>query len=312
MITNTGRPTLVLGLTMLAVAGMVTTAYAQEYETIKVDIHAKVTDVHIEHGLFADWWYITVEVTNNNSDDIWVGISHVWLEDNYGWLTLGESDPESVCYWEETTPILDAGSKTTILGCLPAAKDKTQADVVALAFSGRVWSGYEWSDAPFAHVLPVKPNGCDLKGDWQTCQSTQNIDRLIREAQREADSDPEPMTCEVPTTTTTTTEPDTDQPQLVSAAYHTIFADLVLAFDEDVTLADGWQDSITVGGISIGERARNHVDGASGIAWISVEYSAGLNIRDVAPHTVIIEPGTFIDADGNTNDRIRVTPTITG
>ena len=120
--------------------------------------------------------------------------------------------------------------------------------------------------------------------------------------------------CEVPAATPppTTTEPDTNKPQLLSAAYHAIFADLVLAFDEDVTLADGWQDSITVGGISIGERARNHVDGASGLAWISVEYSAGLNIRDVTPHTVIIEPGTFIDADGNTNDRIRVTPTITG
>ena len=118
--------------------------------------------------------------------------------------------------------------------------------------------------------------------------------------------------CEVPVATPPPTTINTDKPQLLSAAYHTIFADLVLSFDEDVTLVDGWQDNITVGGISIGERARNHVDGASGIAWISVEYSAGLNIRDVAPHTVIIEPGTFMDADGNTNDRIRVTPTITG
>ena len=118
--------------------------------------------------------------------------------------------------------------------------------------------------------------------------------------------------CEDPVTTTTITEPDTDQPRLMSAAYHIIFADLVLSFDEQVTLADGWQDNITIGGVSIGERARNHVDGASGLAWISVDYSTGVDIRDMEPHTVIIESGTFLDADGNTNDRIQVTPTITG
>ena len=86
----------------------------------------------------------------------------------------------------------------------------------------------------------------------------------------------------------------------------------MLSFDEDVTLVDGWQDNITIGGVSIGERATNHVEGASGLAWISVAYSTGLDIRAAEPHTIIIDAGTFMDADGNTNDHIQTTPSITG
>lgn len=141
-----------------------------------------------------------------------------------------------------------------------------------------------------------------------------NVDFQRHPGQHEADPKPEPMTCEVPATTTPqpTIQHDTTQPQLLSAAYHTIFGDLVLSFDEQITLADNWQDNITVGGLSIGERAENHVDGASGLAWISVEYQVKRDLRDAESHTVTIEPGTFLDADGKPNDLITVRPTITG
>ena len=149
-------------------------------------------------------------------------------------------------------------------------------------------------------MAPFTPNTCAALVEDVSCGRTQNIDHLIR------DMHPEPMTCEVPTTT------NPNQPRLMSAAYHATFADLVLSFDEQVTLVDGWQDNITIGGVSIGERAKNHVDGASGLAWISVDYAVRLDIRDVDSYTVIIDAGTFLDADGNTNDRIQISPSITG
>ena len=294
---------LILGLVVLAVAGMVATTHAQEPEYVPIDIHAEVVDIHIERDLFVDWWYITVVVTNNEQGIIAATVSALWLEDDYGWLTLdGAEDTGNACLGEETAAFLEPDSTATILGCFPGIKGSNPVAPKAISVTGVTWTGRVWSDEGFGHVLPFKDNACNRKQDHQTCQSVQNIDHLIRAAEREADS--EPMTCEVPTTT--------DQPRLMSAAYHVAFADLVLSFDEDVTLVDGWQGNITIGGISIGDLAKNHMEGASGLAWISVDYAVRLDIQDVDSHTVIIDTGTFMDADGNTNDRIEITPSITG
>ena len=139
-----------------------------------------------------------------------------------------------------------------------------------------------------------------------------NVDFQRHPGQHEADPEPEPMICEVPVTTTTVTEPDTTKPQLLSAAYHDIFGTLVLSFDEQVTLADGWRDNITIGYVPVGKWAKNPMDGASELVWISIDYQTGVEIQDVDSRTIIIEPGTFLDADGNPNDLITVRPTITG
>lgn len=302
---------LILGLVLLAVAGATTTAYAQEVEFIQVDIHAEITDIQIERGAHADHWYFTVEVTNNGQRDVFADIGVMWLEDDYGWYSEDSKNIFNACYGTTSGDLVDSGDTVSILGCFTSIQDTNPIHPTAISIAGGEWRNNAWHDDGYVHILPFVSGECRYAHEDYTCQSVQNIDRLIREAEREADSEPESMTCKVPATTTIT-QTDSNQPQLLSAAYHTTFADLVLSFDEDATLVDGWQDNITIGGVSIGERAKNHVEGASGLAWISVDYAVRIDLQDAHPHTVTIESGTFMDADGNTNDRILVTPSITG
>lgn len=295
---------------MLVVAGVLTTAHAQVYESTHANVDVEVTDITIQRGQFLDHWVFTVEITNNDARPWNVGVNQLYFDDNVGWVETGTSEfyVNNQCpIFGQTIDTVEPRSTLEIFGCFATTGQGQYLQPTGIWIYGL----NQQDETEFHHLLPFVSGECFYTDETDTCQSVQSVKRLINTAELEAGTEAEPMTCEVPTTTTTT-EPDTDQPQLLSAAYHVIFADLVLSFDEQVTLADGWRDNITVGGISIGERANNHVDGASGLAWISVDYSTGTDIRDASSRTITIDAGTFMDADGNTNDRIRVTPTITG
>ena len=112
--------------------------------------------------------------------------------------------------------------------------------------------------------------------------------------------------------------PDTDpsadaqKPQLLATAYHKKSGYLVLSFDENVTLADGWQDNIRIGDVSVGEKARSHINDASILAWISVERDVRKELDGPGIFSVTIDPGTFLDADDKPNDMMTMRAVITG
>lgn len=297
---------LVLGL---VVAGVVTTAYAQEYETVHANIHAEVTDITMQRGVFLDHWVFTVKVTNNDSKEWIVGVSELWLENEYGWpdFTSDELWVRNQCNVELTIDSIDSSDTGEVVGCFATTNGVRAVPPTAVMLAGFSVD----DDVLFYHLLPFVPGECDYVFEEDTCQSVQNIDHLIRIAERESESEPEPM-CEVPTVTTAPDPIDTQQPQLLTAAYHKIFGELVLSFDESVTLADGWQDNITVGGVSIGERANNRMVGSSSLVWISVDYAAQNDLRDARSQMVAVEAGTFLDVDGNTNGQIIIQAAITG
>ena len=105
---------------------------------------------------------------------------------------------------------------------------------------------------------------------------------------------------------------DAQKPQLLATAYHKKSGYLVLSFDENVTLADGWQDNIRIGDVSVGEKAKSHINDASILAWISVERDVRKELDAPGTLSITIGPGTFLDADGEPNDQITAQAAITG
>lgn len=123
------------------------------------------------------------------------------------------------------------------------------------------------------------------------------------------DTDTEPAMCEAPDMVNAQSE---GTPRLLGTAYNPKSGDLVIFFNKNVTLVEGWQDSITIGGMSVGERARNHMVGASSMAWISVEFGTKYAIKDADLLSVTIESGTVQDAYGNINDLVTTRASIAG
>ncbi len=282
------------GLALLVVASNITaTSYAQtEPWVTPLDVRVQVTDVLREHGTFSDRWTFTANITNRENEAITMDISELYLD-------VGQYGIANDCISRNGIK-LNLGQTKEFTACFLANSD---LEPTSLFMSDYVFS---WETAQ-VHVAPFVSGECAKFGDGPSCGRIQNIDRLIR------DMEPEPMTCEAPTTTTPqpADEPDTDQPQLLSAAYHKLLGDLLLSFDESVTLVDNWQDNITIGGFSIGELANNLMPDASSLVWISADYTVYNDILNAKSHTVIIEPNTFLDTDGNTNDLITIRPTVT-
>ena len=90
--------------------------------------------------------------------------------------------------------------------------------------------------------------------------------------------------------------------QLLLAGYHETFGELVLFFDESVTLADDWKDNITVGGVSLDKRAKDRMIDIDNMVRISVGDATNDDILDADSQTVIIKSGTIMDIDGNANE----------
>ena len=70
---------LIPGLVVLAVAGMVATAYAQSEPLFApLDVRVQVTDVLREHGAFADKWTFTADITNREGEAVVVDIVELY------------------------------------------------------------------------------------------------------------------------------------------------------------------------------------------------------------------------------------------
>lgn len=297
---------LVLGLAVLAAAGTMGTVHAQisfsegSIRFSPIELEAVVTSVIREHGIYADQMTFTVKVTNTGDSTTTIDVVDLWDDSEYGVIS-------DTCLGTINIP---PGETRRLKPCFVI---HLTAAPTALTFNDVPVYDYGFGITIKQHVLPFRGDMC---GDEYTannsCQAVQRINHLIR------DIEPEPLMCEAPMTTTTqpadepADEADTQSPQLMAAAYHKIFGELVLSFDENITLADDWQGNITIGGVLVGERASNRMVGESSLVWISVDYTVKKELQDAHSQMVTIEAGTFLDADGNHNDRIIVQTVITG
>lgn len=290
-----GIPIAITIMVLAILAVSTTSAFAQESEVELVPfyIHLEVTDILREHGTLFDKYMFTVDVTNQDVEILFLDLGILLFEDEFATNDCATDE------WHVVNP----GQTLEIVACYEG-NAKHYPTAIQVHGHGESFD----MDENSIHYLPFVRGECYYVRDDATCQDIQRINHLIE------DVNPEPMMCEVSTAfgTPETVQPDTNTPQLLAAAYHTIFGDLVLSFNENITLADGWQDNITIGGMSIGERAKNLMDGTNSLAWISVYYTAQKDIQDMELYTVTIEPDTFLDADGNANDIIIMDPTITG
>ena len=284
---------LILSLVVLAVAGSGIITHAQTtVDWVPLDIHIEVTDAVTIQGEAFTVYGFTVDVTNT-------GMKTTHITDIFPYADVSDDDHIS-CSGSSTATMRPNQTRTFDICYILSDRNATPSGIVAFG------TGYEVIQLPFTSA--DLENCLSTVGDGKPdiCLPVQSIRRMMG-----GGSEPEPTTCEVPTPTNTS-RPDIAEPSLLSAAYHPYLGALVLSFAEDVTLADGWQENITIGGTSIGERAENRMTGSSSLAWISVEYQVMRDLWGADSYIVTIEPNTLVNIDGNPNDRIQLLPTITG
>lgn len=258
-------------------------AFAQSDDVVlnPLDVSAVVTDVVREHGVFVDVWTVTVDITNTDSQTLFLDVSHLWTD-----LDSVENNCEALDW-----TVLRPGQTKELTACFLV---ETELEATGISFYGY----YRASQDVMIHLLPFTTGQCELAYEGVSCQRIQRIDRLIE------DIEPEPVQCVAPPST-----PTDDAPTVGSAAYHTNLDDMILTFDTPVTLADGWQDSmsilatngtdnITLDGLR--STTSNLMPDDSTLVWLSLSFSDYRQLDDITALTLSIDPGTITYDDGQT------------
>jgi hypothetical protein len=275
-----------MALAILTMSTIPSFAQESEIEWVPLDVYLEVKDITHEHGIFVDRYTFIVDVSNQGSETLFVDLGIIFHD-------IG-SEPND-CIRDEYY-IIGPRQTLEITACYQIDDQLEPTAITAIGYS-RTFGINEFGEK----VLPFIEGECMFTNSGD-CQNIQRIDRLIQ------DVHPEPMICEAPTTTPSTVN-ESNTPQLLATAYHTIFGDLVLSFDESVTLVDDWHENIailaetnngTIGldGLDIG--ARNLMPDNSTVLWLSLDFDDVKQLDDITNITLHIRPGAITYGDGVT------------
>lgn len=284
------RAALVLGLAVLAVTGAVGVVHAQEWPQ---EDNSKYATLRMGVNIVNATLY---EGGDGRELVMWLDLKPGPYPDNaFSIRGIKTSEPDfwlpDYCVQYKRDEALVLTKPTLLKSCYYVPHHLDTADLLSLHV------GYNLTRGSYHYIFGkvVSLSGVDFQ--------------QIELSPVKDDTQPQPMMCEVPTTADIQ---DRETPRLLTAAYHTLFGDLILSFDESATLADGWQDNITIGDVPVGERTTNRMVSASSLAWLSLDYRTQSELSDIDTLAVTIEAGTFLDADGNPNDRITMQAAIVG
>ena len=275
---------------MLALSMSAVPAFAQsdELEWTPMDITAKVIDVERVHGTLLDEWTFTVEVTNNEAYTVPVAPQLAVLADGE-WMSNCPPVPAYL-----TLTDLRPSRSATLSFCVVGYYDM---EPVLIGIDG--WLDPDNDYATSRHVVAFERGICNESPDEITC-ATQSITQLIR------DVEPKPVQCEAPPQTPTMTG---GMPNVGTAAYHEYFNDLIIAFDGQVELAEGWRDSMTIqaetpdGMVELEgfSRHTNNLVSPGNMLWLALAYGDHSQFEDATQITLRIDPGTLVYGEGRTN-----------
>lgn len=322
---------------VVLVVGAGVVAHADEHIiAVPLNVDVEVIEIVREHGIHADLYLFLVEVTNHDDETLFVDASVLTL-DSY---TYAENDC-AYEYWVRVSP----GNTVTLHPCYYVFNTDSNPTTISILGHGSSFADGTYGSS----VLPFVKDQCEYWTDDNldvSCEAVQRIDRLIQHVHPESDACEIPATTranteasqlisdflqaihyleveeffaeyridtdliedvrELETLLLTT---NTETPKLLSVAYHPIFGDLILSFNEDITLLDGWEDNISIAEASHQDHqplssnigAKNRMSGASSIAWISLPYGMLGDLQDVESLSISVAPNTFVDVDGNPN-----------
>ncbi len=154
-------------LVVLAVAGGMSSTYAQERGYTSLDVQAEVTHVSRELGTFADQWTFIVDIANTDTEPLLVDVGYLYLDD-------GSWAPTDCVDRLELRP----GQTGELVGCFRVGAG---LEPVSIDFVGSSNKG----DPIPVHALPFVRGECDAFADTVSCQSVQDIAGIIREVEHE-------------------------------------------------------------------------------------------------------------------------------
>lgn len=275
--------TAALAVAMLVVAAAPAFAQEIEYEFGPLNIEALVNNVEREHGVFVDKWAFTVQAVNPGHKTVFVDVVGINTDFDYY---------ENECpaeLWVRMVP----GQTVTLRGCFTIPENEFPVEMAILGDMPE-----DPRNLVRGAVLPFVPGGCVYAIDAETCLPTQNIDHLIE------DIEVAPVQCAAPPTVPT----QTGVPRLSSTAYHKYSDYIILTFDTQVTLADGWHENIRISAETksgpveldgLDEGARNLMPDGSTLVWLTLDFEDARQLNDVTSMTLRISPGTVTYGDGD-------------
>ena len=279
-----------MNTTYLMMAGLIGSAilmtvmpvFAQTDEALPLDVRAVVTSIEREQGTIANYYTITVDVTNTDTETLFVEVGYLWLD---------VGDAENDCLPYDATSIRPGQTKEMV-GCF--LTDASQG-LAAISFVGIGRSDTQLG----SHLLPFISGECQYTYSGTSCQAVQRITHLIE------DVEVEPVQCVAPPAEPAQTE---DMPSIGSAVYHRYINNVVLTFDTPVTLADDWHENIRVqtetetGGMvavdGLSQYTKNLMPDGSQIVWLTLQYSDVVQpTSEITDIELRIAPGTIMYGD---------------